>query len=317
MAEAYRMQNRAEQTFDQSPNRTDDKDIHSQQSELQNLPIHDNVTVKSIAPNSPTQDKSIISVLELELVTEMAKLKVDGMDKLSEKTQQTQERIEHSRIVDREEMQMLTQLKALVLLDGTVTKLKSRQADEGSTSVEKLYQLEKELNDGLTKFQIDDTNKLPERIQQTQERIGDDRAEEPEKQIEILTELKHLTLLDETITELKSTRSVEESSNVIKLSYVEEELINGMANLKVDDVKKLPEKIQQTEERIRDERDEEAEKQIEILTELKRLTIIDGAIKKLKSTRSVEGSNSSVMKPHRFEEDSVSRLTEFYISDVN
>ncbi|UJR12231.1 hypothetical protein I4U23_016408 [Adineta vaga] len=304
MEEAYHMRNRAEQTFDQSPYRTDDEDVHSQQSELQDLPIHDDVTLKSIASNSPIQDKSIISVLEHELVTQMAKLKVDGMDKLSEKTQQTQERIEHSRIVDREEMQMLTQLKALVLLDDTVKKLKYRQADEDSTSVEKLYQLEKELNNGLTKFQIDDTNKLPEKIQQTQERIGDDRAEEAEKQIEILTELKRLTLLDETITELKSTQSVEESSIVMGLSYVEEELINGMANLKVDDVKKLPKKIQQTEERIRDERDEEAEKQIEILTELKRLTIIDGAITKLKSTRSVEGSSSSVMKPHRFEQDS-------------
>jgi hypothetical protein len=188
----------------------------------------------------------------------------------------------------------------------TVTKLKSPQSAEDSTCVEKLYQLEKELSDGLARFQIDDATGLPEKIQQTQERTRDEREEESEKQIETLTDLKCLKLLNHTITQLQSTRSVKESSDVMKLSYVEEELINGMATLKVADAKKLPEKIQQTEERIKEDREKDAEKQMETLTKLMFMTIIDDAITKAKPIRSVENS-SSVLQADRFEQDSVSQ----------
>lgn len=286
---------RAEPTFDQSPKRIGVEGEHCQQSELRDLSC---------------LGKSIVSVLEQELVTGMTKLNLDGIDKLSEKAQKTQERIKHHQTVNREEIQILTELKALTLLDGTITKLKSSQLDEDSTSVEKLYQLEKELNDGLAKLQINDADKLPEKIQHTQEHLSYVKEEESEKQVEILTELKRLRLLDETITELQSTRSKEESGNAIKLYNVEEELINGMGRLKVDDVKKLREKIQQTEGQIRDKREEEPEKHLEILTKLKVMAIIDNAITKSKSIQLVDGSTGIVGRD-RSEQDSVRHWIEF------
>jgi hypothetical protein len=112
MAEGYRIRKR---TFDQSPNRIDDEDEHFQQSELQDLRLHDDVSSESVASNSPMQDKSILSVLEQELAMQMAKLKVNDVAKLPEKIQQTQERIKDYREVDSEEdvekeMQRLAEL---------------------------------------------------------------------------------------------------------------------------------------------------------------------------------------------------------------
>jgi hypothetical protein len=194
---------------------------------------------------------------------------------------------------------------------------------DGFTLESTISELEQELINGMAKLEIQNVNNLSEKIQQTEKRIKDcrevDSKEDAEKEIENLTQLKHLTILDDMFTKLKLTQSVEDSSSVMKLCQLEQELINGLATLKVDDVNNLSEKIQQTEERIKEcrevDRKEDANKEMEILKQLKHLTILEVEITKLKSTQSVEGSSSAV-KPRRFERESVSGLTNFNVYGV-
>ncbi|CAF1080069.1 unnamed protein product, partial [Didymodactylos carnosus] len=173
-----------------------------------------------------------------------------------------------------------------------------------------ISELEQDLVNGLNKLKILDVNVLSEKIQRTEERIEDcrenDRKEETEKETQILSQLKHMTLLDEEITKLKSTQLVEGSSNVMELSRLEHELVNGLELLKILDENVLSEKIQQTKERIKDyqenDRKEETEKETQILAQLEQLTLLDEEITKLKSTQLVEDRNN-VIKPRRLEQD--------------
>jgi hypothetical protein len=117
-------------------------------------------------------------------------------------------------------------------------------------------------------------NILPEKIQGTKERIKGSQEEE-----QILKLLKDLTLLNEKITTLKSTPSVDENNGAMKIDRLEQELVNGLAKLKVEDVKTLPEKIQRTEQRIKDYQEEER-----ILKQLEDLTLLHEKITELKDT---------------------------------
>jgi uncharacterized membrane protein len=236
IAEENRMLYREEETFDQSPNNTDDEDEHFQQSAFEDIESRDGVTQESTASHSQIQGESTISKLEQEFINGMAKLKVDDVNKLPEKIQRTEELMKEYREYDREEdadkeMELLTQFKQLTLLGHTITKLKSTRSAEGSSSVMELYRLEQEFINEIAKLKVDDVNKLPEKIQQTEERMKDyrkyDREEDAEKEMQILTQLKDLTLLDDKIKKLKSDRSIECSSSVMKPCQFEQELVSG------------------------------------------------------------------------------------------
>ncbi|UJR12745.1 hypothetical protein I4U23_016919 [Adineta vaga] len=198
MAEGYRMRSIAKQTLNQSLNKIDDEDDHLLQPKRPDRHSRDDVKLEPTAADSLLQDKSIIFELEQELINEMAKLKVDDVDKLPEKIEQTRERIKDYQEVDRK-------LKVLTLLDGTITKLKSCRPVEDSNNVMKLSYVEQELINGLDELKIDDVNKLPARIQ--------------------------LIEAHGTITKSKSTQLVEDSSSVMKRHRFEQELISNKPTL--------------------------------------------------------------------------------------
>ena len=292
-----------EETSNQSLNTTDDENKYFQLPEFEDIPNLDGVPVEYAAFHSQVQDEFTISGLEQMLVNGMAKLKVNDTDKLSGRIQQTKERIKGSQEDDKEEtdkqMQILTHLKQLTLLDGTITELKSTESVEENSRVMERYRLQQKLINKLAKLKVDDVNNLSEKIQQTKILMNDyrkdDREEEIKKQMEILTQMKHLTLLDDTITKLETTKSVEESNTVIEVCWLGQEVITRLAKLKIVDIDTLPEKIQETEEE---------------LAQLKHLTLFNGTTTEVKSTGSTEGS-SNFMKSSQLRQESVSGLTKF------
>lgn len=183
---------------------------------------------------------------------------------------------------------------------------------DGDKQESTISELEQELINGMKKLEIPDANKLPEKIQQTKQRIKDypedEREKHAEKEIQILRQLQHLTLVDDTITTLKSSGSAESHSSVIKICRLDQQLVDGLEKLKILDENKLPEVIQQTEQRIKNYREDDTEKrakeEMQILSKLQHLTFVNETIEKLNSTRSVEDS-SSLMKPRRLEQESV------------
>ena len=241
-----------EETLNQSPNRANDANNYFQLPELEDIPNIDGLALESTTFNSQIQDEFTVSELEQKLVNELTKLKIDDMEKLSEKIQQTKERIKSYQEDDKQEadkeMQILTQSKHLMLFHDTITKLKSTESVEDSSSVMEIYRLEQKLINELAKLKVDDVNNLSERIQSTETLMNDcwkdDKEEEIENITEILMKMKHMTLLENTITKLKTTESVEESNNVIETCWYEQELISQLAKLNIPKVKLLSEKIE-------------------------------------------------------------------------
>ena len=178
-----------------------------------------------------------------------------------------------------------------------------------------ISELEQKLVDGLEKLKILDVNLLSEKIQHAEERIKsyrEDDQEETKEEMQTLAQLRRMTLLDEEITELKSTRLTEGSRTIMELLQREHELVNELEKLKILDVNVFAEKMQHTEERLkhcREDDREETKKQMQILTQLQQLTLLEEEITVLKSTRLVEDSSSAI-KPRRLEHELVSELTE-------
>jgi hypothetical protein len=79
--------------------------------------------------------------------------------------------------------------------------------------------------------------------------------------------------------------SCSQIQEVSTISALEQELINGLLKLQIQDVDILPEKIQETEERIKDHPEHE-----QLLKQLKDLTLLNEEITELKYTRPVEGN---------------------------
>ena len=176
-----------------------------------------------------------------------------------------------------------------------------------------ISRLEHELIDGLEKLTILDVNVLSEKLQHAEERIKsyrEDDQEETEKEMQTLAQFRRMTLLNKEITRLKSTQLAEGRSNVMELSQLEHDLVNELEKLKILDVNVFSEKMQHTEECLKDGRDdkEETKKQMQILTQLQRLTLLEKEITVLKSTQLVENS-SSMMKPRHLEQELVNELT--------
>ena len=205
---------------DRSVTGTDDEDKNNEQDDVQDIHRHDDFTEESTASYFQIEDEPTISKLEQELVNGLDRLKILDVNVLSEKSQRTHERMKEETERD---TQILAQLKHMTLLDEEITNLKSTQRIEGSSNVMGLSRLEHELVNGLEMLKILDENVFSEKIQRTKERIKHSGEKETEKDMQILAQLKDMTLLDEKITNLKCTRSVESSSNVTRPRPLEQE----------------------------------------------------------------------------------------------
>jgi 2,3-bisphosphoglycerate-independent phosphoglycerate mutase len=194
------MSNRKERTFDRLPNSADHEGKHFQQFRFRDIHSRECVTLGSMASCSQIQEVSTMSELEKELINGLSKLQIQDVEILPEKIQGTEERIkDHPK-----HQQLLKQLKGLTLLNEEITKLKSTRSVDEDNGAKKIDRLEQELVNGLAKLSVEDVKTLPEKIQQTEQRIKEYQEEE-----QILEQLKDLTLLHEKITELKYTRPVE------------------------------------------------------------------------------------------------------------
>lgn len=227
---------REKQTFDELRARTNDDYKLPRQSTYEDYDNDDGLTLKSTSTYSQIQNRSNISGFEQKLVDGLEKLKILDVNLLSEKIQHIEEHIRSYREDEQEEaheeMQTLTQLRRMTLLDEEITQLKSTQLTEGSRTMVELLQLEHELVNELEKLKILDVNVFTDKMQHTEERLNDcredDREEETKKQKQILKQLEELRLLEEEITVLKSTRLVEEISSAIKPRRLEHALISEL-----------------------------------------------------------------------------------------
>jgi len=147
------------------------------------------------------------------------------------------------------------------LLTAVVNTSLPREASNKLTRSE----LQQRLNRGLAKWEIQNETKLQEKIQETEQRIEDyqrrKRNEKLEREKAKMKELRELVELSKKITILLSSMNEDE----IKLHYMEHRLISGLAKWEIQDVTKLPEKIQEIEHRIEDyqrwRRNEKAERE--------------------------------------------------------
>jgi len=109
---------------------------------------------------------------------------------------------------------------------------------------------------------------------------------------------------------LGSIASCSKIQEVSIISELEQKLINGLANLQIQDVNILPEKIQGTEQRIKDHGELE-----QILERFNDLTLLHEEITKLRSTQSVDGNNDS-MKIDGLEQELVNGLAKLQVEGV-
>ncbi|CAF1610759.1 unnamed protein product [Rotaria magnacalcarata] len=135
-----------------------------------------------------------------------------------------------------------------------------------------ISELRQRLNSGLVKWEIQDVTNLPEKIQETEQRIADywrkKRSDKVEREKAKMKELKQLVELSKKMAFLLSSMNDDE----LKLHYMEQRLVSGLAKWEIQNVSKLPEKIWETEQRIADylrrKRYDKAERAKTDLTEL-------------------------------------------------
>ena len=164
--------------------------------------------------HSRTRHGFLVSELEQELVNGMAKLKILGVDVVSEKIEATKERIrryeEHDKDEEAEKASLiLTQLQSMVLLDEENPTLKSDPSiqDDRSDIMENAP-LAHELANIFERLKILDVTMFAEKIQAIEERIKSDEGDTEELSL-VLKQLKALELIDQNITKFKSDLSNE------------------------------------------------------------------------------------------------------------
>ncbi|CAF1144227.1 unnamed protein product [Adineta ricciae] len=245
--------------------------------------------IENLKTMSGQNQQSKLNRLEQQFATDLANLKIADPAKLSEKIAKSEERIkefeEEDRIGDVErEKQYLNKCKALQKLFEEISQLKSN-----SNEAEGDDDLQKKLNDGLSKYKISNVGDLPERIHRCEQRIKDyqeeGHLEEAENENNRLTELKKLQKLADDLN-----KSKEEETDESKLRKLEEKLAKGLAQLKVPNVSVLIEKIQRSKQRISEFEEEDRIDEVEIekvyLKNLEDLNQLADEITNLKSNSS-------------------------------
>ncbi|CAF1267204.1 unnamed protein product [Adineta steineri] len=232
-----------------------------------------------------------LNQLEQRLATGLANLKIIDPAKLLDKIARSEERIkefeDEGRIDDFEkEKKYLNECKMLQKLSEEICSLKSNVIEPSGVD-----ELQKKLNDGLTKCKISNVKDLSEKIRRSEQRIkeyqDEDRLEEAENENKYLTELNKLLKLANELDKLKATASSSLDNSELKLRELEEKLESGLLKFKISNISVLPEKIRRSEQRMKEYQDEdrleEAEKEKEYLRNLEDLSKLANEIMNLKS----------------------------------
>lgn len=119
-----------------------------------------------------------------------------------------------------------------------------------------LEKLKEQLGNGLQKLKISKINLLPERIKTAKEIIKDfiedDRIEEARSEEDRLRRLEYLQSLVDKISQLEIVGSSSSTDNKqLELFQLKQKLSSKLAEMKIQDEKSLPEKIEKTKQRIK------------------------------------------------------------------
>ncbi|CAF4225542.1 unnamed protein product, partial [Adineta steineri] len=297
--------------------------ILSESRRLQKLAkdIHD----QKLTGHGSEKSKSFeLNQLEQRLATGLANTKMIDPTKLLERIAKSEERIrefeDEERADDLErEKKYLNEYKMLQKLSEEICFLKSNVIKPSGVD-----ELEQKLNNGLTKYKISNVKDLSEKIRRSEQRIkeykDEDRLEEAENENNYLTELNKLQKLADELDKHKATASNSLDNSGIKLRELEEKLESGLLKFKISSISVLTEKIQRSEERIKEYKDEdrleEAENENNYLTELNKLQKLADELDKHKAIASNSLDNSGI-KLRELEEKLESGVLKFKISSIS
>ncbi|CAF4051597.1 unnamed protein product [Adineta steineri] len=244
--------------------------------------------------------------------------------KLLERIAKSEERIrefeDEERVDDLEkEKKYLNECKMLQKLSEEIRSLKSNVIETSGVD-----ELEKKLNDGLTKCKISNIKDLFEKIRRSEQRMkeykDEDRLEEAENENKYLTELNKLQKLADELDKHKGVAFSSLNNSELKLRELEEKLESGLLKFKISSISVLTEKIQRSEQRIKEykdeDRSEEAENENKYLTELNKLQKLADELDKHKAT--VFGSlDNFELKLRKLEDKLESDLLKFKMSNIS
>ncbi len=234
--------------------------------ELQQLKnLANEIARLSQEPLTPHDDVHLkLSQMKEELRNGLAKFRIRDETMLLEKIQRTEVRIkeyeDEGRAEDVEkETVFLKKLQWLQNLAEEIATLSQELSTPKQEDQSKIRQMEEELSNGFAKLKIRDEIMLAQRIQKTKERIKDyeeeERTNDVEREKNILKELQRLQNLANQIARLSQESSHDDSQ--FKLRCMKEELGNGFTKQKIRDEAMLSQRIQKTQERIKEYQEEE------------------------------------------------------------
>ena len=255
--------------------------------------------------------------LEAKLTASLAKLKIPDVTSLANRVLRSEQRVreyrEEDRIEDLEkEQKYLSECQTLQKLVEEIRQMKINQSGF------RLSMLERKLASELAKLKISDVALLSDRIRRSEQRIKEyeqeDRSEDVQREEKHVNEYRILQKLAEEIRELK----IEQSES--RLPLLEQKLADGLAKLKISDMKLLLDKILRLEQRIKEYQDEDrtddAQKEANYLSELNKLRVLNDEISALKTAPS-NTSESNAPKAQELEKTITSSTAKLKISDVS
>jgi energy-coupling factor transporter ATP-binding protein EcfA2 len=290
---------------------------------LQNTTQHDSM---SAITNSGKGNQYKLSDLQTELQRGLEKFSISNVKVISERVRKTEERIkqyeDEDSIEDAErEKVRLSELYRLQSLQDEIDRLTSYVDPENDKNL-KIYQLEENLNKGLTTLKITSLEELLQRIQRFEGRVKDyedeENVEDAEREKGRLKELYRLKGLVDEIRQLKSNPSPE-NNRELEIRQLEENLSKGLAKLKIMSSEELLQRIRRVESRVRDYEAEgnaeDAEREKVRLNELLRLKDLVDKIAQLNSNCSPENAND--LEIRQLKENLSKELTKLRMPNVD
>ena len=262
--------------------------------------------------SSAIEDGLQLKVLQLkkELEDGLAKVKTRDVATLSQKIEKTKQRIQEYEDEDRKEDAQkervyLEDLQRLQRLVDEIAEFNLRLSTMTDATRLKIHQIEEEVRTGFAKFKIQDETMLSQKIQKIETRMkeyeDEERAEDAERERSILRELQQLQNLVNEKANLAQERLTPSDIAQLKLRQMKEELENGLTKLKTRDPLLLSQKIERTQDRIKDfqeeDRPEDVEREKVVLNELQRLQAIANEIARLDPVPVVPPPTTSLVIP--------------------
>ena len=263
------------------------------------------------------------------LNSEMKKWNIPNLDALSQKIQETEalmREYEEENRADEFENEKIA-LNDLQQLKNLADEIASRTQEAASSENDvelKVSQMKEELKNELAQFKIRGVYMLLERIQKTEERIkkyeAEKRMTDVEKQTVYLKTLQRLQHLANEIARLSQKLSTSHLSDHSKVLRMSEELTISLAKLGIQNEAMLPQKIEETEQLIKEyegeERIDDAEAERMFLMELQRLQSLMSEIAKLSPELLID-SNGVQFRLHQKQEELKSQLAQLEIGDID